>query len=89
MFEPEVCRTVLKEVLVTLLGIFGVPHSHLASPAMIQRPGSCAPLPLFFTPLGETLAYKVWLQNKAEPSLHSGYSEARKSTVLVVKCPNL
>ena len=37
MFEPEVFRkhrlcTVLKTVLVILLGLFGVLHSHMASP---------------------------------------------------------
>ena len=35
--------TVLKKVLVTLLGLFGVPRSHSAS-AVIRRPGNCTPL---------------------------------------------
>ena len=36
--------TVLKEVLVTLLGLFGAPIG-------IRRPGNCAPLPPVVTPL--------------------------------------
>jgi len=41
--------TVLKKVLVTLLGLFSVPRSHSAPTAVMQRPGNCAPLvtPLF------------------------------------------
>jgi len=41
MFERAVFRkefTVLKKVIVKLLGIFGGPSRHLASPAVIQRP---------------------------------------------------
>jgi len=40
MFEPEIFWkkfTVLKKVPVTLLGLFGAP------PAVIPRPGNCAP----------------------------------------------
>jgi len=36
--------TVLKNVHLTLLGLFGASHSHLAPPAVIRRPGNCAPL---------------------------------------------
>jgi len=37
--------TVLKKVLVTLLGLFGTPGSHSAPPAVIQHVGNCVPLP--------------------------------------------
>jgi len=36
--------TVLKNVHVTLLGLSGASHSHLAPPAVIRQPGNCAPL---------------------------------------------
>jgi len=36
--------TVLKEVSVTLLEIFGAPRSHSALPIVIGRPGNCSPL---------------------------------------------
>jgi len=36
--------TVMKKVLVTLLGLFGASHSHSATPAVIRHPGNCAPL---------------------------------------------
>jgi len=36
---------VLKQVLVTLLGLFGAPRSHSVPPVVILRPGNCAPFP--------------------------------------------
>jgi len=36
--------TVLKKVLVILLGLFGAPRSHSAPRTVIRRPGNCAPL---------------------------------------------
>jgi len=50
--------TVLKKVIVKLLGIFGGPSRHLASPAVIRRPHNdpapgelCPPSPLAYSSL--------------------------------------
>jgi len=55
MFESKVLwkqLTVLKEVFVTLLGIFGDPQS-FGVPVVIRRPGNCSPL----APARYTLAW--------------------------------
>jgi len=43
--------TVLKKVIVILLGLFGVPSNHSSPPAVIWRPGNCSPLAPLVTPL--------------------------------------
>jgi len=43
--------TLLKKVVVTLLGLFGALRNHSALPAVIWRPGICAPLAPLVTPL--------------------------------------
>jgi len=60
MFEPDIFGrkfTVLTNVHVTLLGIFGATRSHLSPSAVIRFPGNYAPLPPLVTPLQTTSGF--------------------------------
>jgi len=69
MCEPEVFQKqmyYIEEVLVTLLGLFCIPHSHLGLHAMIQHLGNCTLLAPLVTPLDLFPKLAKWVAAKYE-----------------------